>query len=183
MGSFRDVLERLRQQLERLLATLKNMPSDAINGPTTNETPKDEPQPPQAPVEPPKPTYLWDTKEHARHSVRVICDEMGLTVQQKNDLCATVGAESGWQSYYLTGLKKGQPVKRENKKGGIVWSTDWGISQINDWYHIGKGKEFPSVEYVLNNPEAVIRWMCKMWKAGHADWWIAYKSGAYRAYL
>lgn len=126
----------------------------------------------------------WDTVEAARHSVRVICDEEGLTVQQKNELCATVGAESGWQSYYLSGSKKGQPVKLENKNDvGNVWSTDWGIIQLNDWYHIGPGKSFPSVEYVLSNPEACIRWMCTQWKAGHANWWIAHKNGSYKKFL
>ena len=128
-------------------------------------------------------TLLWDTVEHARHSVRVICDEEGLTVQDKNDLCATVGAESGWQSYYLSGPKKGLPVKFENKKGDLVWSTDWGICQINTYYHIGLGKTFPDYQYVLDNPELCIRWMCKQWKAGHADWWIAYKTQAYKKFL
>ena len=131
------------------------------------------------------PTKLvsWDTVAGARHNVRVICDQEGLTIDQKNNLCATVGAESGWQSYYLTGPNKGQPVKQENVSKGRVWSTDWGIIQINDWYHIGKGKEFPSVPYVLNNPEACIRWMARMWKAGHANWWMGYTSGNYKKYL
>jgi hypothetical protein len=125
----------------------------------------------------------WDTVENARHSVRVICDQMGLTVQQKNELCATVGAESGWQSYYLSGPRKGQPVKLENTDDGMVWSTDWGICQVNDYFHIGKGKSFPSVEYVLKNPETCIRWMAKQWKAGHANWWVAHSSGAYKSFL
>lgn len=132
------------------------------------------------PVEPlsPKPTpmpetLLWDTVANIRHSVRVICDQEGLTVKQKNELCATVQAESGFK---LT-------AKLENKKNGKTWSTDWGLAQINDHYHIGPGKSFPSVDFVLNNPEAVIRWMCKMWLQGHADWWVAWKSGAFRKYL
>lgn len=141
------------------------------------------PPAPPAPTPPPAPKYDWSTKAAARHSVRVICDELGLTLEQKDTLCATVGGESGWQSYYLAGAKKGQPVKLENKVNGQVWSTDWGISQINDHYHIGPGKSFASVEFVLNNPEAVIRWMCKQWKAGNRNWWIAYKSGLYKQYL
>lgn len=145
------------------------------------------PQPPtdvpESPVEAPK--YRWDTVEAARHSVRVICDEEGLTVKQKNELCATVGAESGWQSYHLSGPMKGQPVKLENKdETGKVWSTDWGICQINDWYHIGPSKSFPSSKYVLDNPEACIRWMCKQWRAGRGSWWIAFKQKTplYRKY-
>lgn len=126
---------------------------------------------------------LWDTVQNARHSVRVICDQEGLTWADKNDLCATVGAESGWMSYYLSGPKKGQPVIRQNIENGKVWSTDFGISQINDHFHIGPGKSFPSSQYVLDNPEACIRWMCKQWKLGNRNWWIAYKHGAYKAYL
>lgn len=143
------------------------------------------PIPAPVPVTVPESELRWDTVERARKSVRVICDQEGLTATQKNQLCATVGAESGWQSYYLSGPKKGQPVKLQNKDKttGQVWSTDWGICQINDWYHIGKGKSFPSVQYVLDNPEACIRWMARHWKAGRAHWWIAYKSGAYKKFL
>jgi len=155
--------------------------------PEPRETPVERPQEPgtvPVPVPVPVPPSLkWDTVKDARHSVRVICDEEGLSVKDKNDLCATVGAESGWQSYYLSGPKKGQPVKLDNIKDGVVWSTDWGIAQINSYWHIGKGKTFPSSQFVLDNPEKCIRWMCKMWKAGHKDWWIAYKNGNYKKFL
>lgn len=158
------------------------------------EDPKPAPAPVPVPVTVPTPSmpkYLWDTVGNARHSVRVICDEEGLTVDQKNDLCATVGAESGWQSYYLSGPKKGQPVKLDNVKGGVVWSTDWGIAQVNDWFNIKQGfspaeaalRHFPTHQYVLDNPEACIRWMCTQWKAGNADWWIAHKNGSYKKFL
>lgn len=144
------------------------------------KTPSEAPLPPK----PIQPMYDWSTVEKARHTVRVICDEEGLTLKQKNELCATVGAESGWQSYYLSGPKKGQPVKLENKKNGVVWSTDWGIMQLNDYFHIGKGKAFPSVQYVLDNPEKCIRWMCAQWKAGRGYWWVAFKekTPAYKNY-
>src|SRR3990167_8816070 len=115
-----------------------------------------------SPVLPPK--YLWDSKASARHSVRVIADEEGLTVADKNTLCATVACESNFDTQ----------AKNENKKDGRVVSTDWGICQINDHYHIGIGKSFPSVDYVLKNPEACIRWMCKLWKQGKKHWWICY---------
>lgn len=163
-----------------------DLPSDGTLPPDTTITPSPAPS---APVEDNYETkkynyYEWDTVEKARHSVRVICDEEGLTVKQKNELCATVGAESGWQSYYLSGPKKGQPVKLENKKNGVVWSTDWGIIQLNDHYWIGTGKEFPSVQYVLDNPEACIRFMCRKWKAGQGALWVAFKqkTPAYKKY-
>lgn len=146
-------------------------------------TPVPTPEPAEPELVHPLLKYDWSTIESSRHTVRVICDEEGLPVKQKNDLCGTVGAESGWQSYYLKGPKLGQPVIRENFKNGKVWSTDFGVAQINDYYHIGAGKDFPSSQYVLDNPEACIRWMCKQWKAGHQDWWVAHKNKSYLNYL
>lgn len=149
--------------------------------PTQAPTPVQQP----APVVPEPPKYDWGTVAGARHAVRVICDEMGLIFEQKDTLCATMGGESGWQTYYLSGPKKGQVVKLQNKdpKTGAVWSTDWGIAQINDHYHIGPGKDFISVEFVLANPEAVIRWVCKMWLAGRRTMWVAYTSGRYKQFM
>lgn len=116
------------------------------------------------------PKYQWGTKEEARHSVRVICDEELLTTWDKNDLCATVGAESNWNP---------RAIGKKNGDG----STDYGICQINDHYWIGKGKQFPSTDYVLENPEACIRWMCRQWKMGNKNWWYGYKNGSYKKYL
>lgn len=160
---------------------MKSPPHPVDELDTPPQAPK-QPSEPSLPTKPTIPMYEWDTVEKARHSVRVICDEEGLTLKQKNELCATVGAESGWQSYYLSGPKKGQPVKLDNMKGGVVWSTDYGIAQINTYFHIGKGKTFPSPQYVLDNPEKCIRWMCARWKEGHQEWWIAFKNGSYKQY-
>lgn len=136
------------------------------------EEPDPHPVPEPEPIpEPPK--YDWSTPQKARHSVRVICDEEGLTLEQKNTLCATIGCESGWKN----------TAKLENKKDGKTWSTDWGICQINDYWHIGKGKTFPSVEYVLENPDKVVRWMCKMWKQQQRNLWVCYSKGLYKQYL
>ena len=117
-----------------------------------------------------KKTYLWDTPDLARHSVRLICDEEGLSVADKNDLCATVGAESGW---------KPGAIGKPNTDGSI----DYGIAQINDKTWVGPGMKFPNTQYVLDNPELCIRWMCKQWKLGHKNWWYGYKFGAYKKYL
>lgn len=141
---------------------------------------------PDAPVEKPiepKPTevynevketlmekYDWSTQEKARHSVRVICDEEGLSVKDKNDLCGTVGGESGWNP---------RAIGKPNKNG----SRDYGIVQLNDHFWIGEGKLYPNIEAVYNDPEGCIRWMCKQWKAGNKNWWYAYKNGSYRNYL
>src|SRR5689334_6112605 len=104
----------LKQLAAYLLASF--FPPQTLKMGQDEPTPPPPPEPaPPAPPAPPStpehaPTYLlWDTPEHARHSVRVLCDEEGLSVKDKNDLCATIGAESGWQSYYVAGPKKGQP--------------------------------------------------------------------------
>lgn len=116
-----------------------------------------------------KPKYIWDTPEEARHSVRVICDEEGLSVQDKNDLCATVGAESGW---------KPGAIGKPNKDG----SRDYGIIQLNDKYWIGKVKLFPTTDFVLENPEICIRWMCGNW-VEHKKWWYGFTNGSYKKFL
>ncbi len=114
--------------------------------------------------------YDWSIPTKARHSVRVICDEEGLSLKDKNDLCATVGAESGW---------KPGAIGKPNSDG----SRDYGIVQVNDKYWIGPGKKFESIDYVLTHPEECIRWMCKEWKAGHKNWWYGYKNGSYKNFL
>ena len=114
--------------------------------------------------------YDWDTPILARHSVRVICDEMGMSVDNKNIFCAVMGAESGWNP---------KAVGKPNKNGTI----DYGICQINSYYWIGEGKPFPSKEYVLSHPEECVRWAIKQWKAGHRSYWWAYTNGSFAKYL
>lgn len=120
------------------------------------------------------PPYKWDTPANARHSVRVICDEEGLTWEQKEIIAACIKQESAFKNW----------VKCENKdKDGKVWSTDHGICQINDYWNIGKNRPFPSVEYVMDNPDKVVRWMIKMMRAGKLSLWASYSSGAYKKYI
>lgn len=130
------------------------------------------PLPPPAPAPTPKPPqkYLWDTPEHAKHSVRVICDEEGFTLEQKNTMTATIMVESGF---------KINAVNYNRRADGSVASTDYGICQWNDYYH---GKEISPTE-ALHNPEKAVRLMCRYWKRGQRNLWIAYKSGAYKKYL
>lgn len=114
--------------------------------------------------------YDWSTQEKARHSVRVICDEERLSVQDKNDLCATVGGESAWLP---------RATGKPNKDG----TRDYGIAQLNSKYWIGEGKLYPNIEAVYNDPEGCIRWMCKQWKAGNKNWWYAFKKKSYLKYM
>jgi hypothetical protein len=115
------------------------------------------------------PKYDWSTPIAARHSVRLICDEEGLTVKQKNELCATVQCESGFNPKTV----------HPNIKNGKVSSTDYGICQWNDYYH---GKEI-SPDEAVNNPEKAVRLMCAYWKRGQERLWECYKQNLYQKYL
>lgn len=140
-----------------------------------NMPPNEQKQPSQPSVPPtptPAPRYDWSTPEAARHSLRVICDEEGLTVAQKNLMSQVVHCESGYNIH----------ARHYNLVGGKVVSTDFSICQINDHYHIGPGKDFPSVEYVINNPEAQVRWMCTMVKEGKINLWVCASSGLFEKY-
>lgn len=128
------------------------------------------PTPPVVPVAPPiPPKYMWDTKGHVVHSIRVICDEKGMSLEQKNTMTATIGAESEYnpKAHY------------ENIYAGKLWSTDWGLCQWNDHYH---GKEITPYEAV-HDPEKAVRLMADYWKRGQRAQWSAYKNGSYKHYL
>lgn len=135
--------------------------------------------PVEPPVVPPKVsdtvllTFLWDTPQNSRHSVRVICDEMGLTLYEKNLICACIMQESNFKN---TAVGK-------NIKDGVLLSTDWGICQINDYWHVGKGKYWPSVASIVENPERAVRWMITLYKQGQLKLWVSYSSGAYKKYM
>ncbi len=113
--------------------------------------------------------YLWSTPQLARHSVRVIADEEGLTVEQKNTMCATIGGESGWDV----------DAVNKNYVNGKVTSVDYGLCQWNNYYH---GKEITPGE-AIGNPEKAVRLMCAYWKRGQRNLWVAYSSGRYKLYL
>ncbi len=149
----------------------------AVPPPMTPQPTPTPPEPVTPPVEAPvpsqAPSYDWSTPEAVRHSVRVICDEEGLSVVLKNTMCATIQAESG-------GNFNTKAIHR-NEVGGKLYSTDWGLCQWNDVYH---GKEMPP-DVALNDPEAAVRLMAKYWKMGevYRRWWVAYSTGLYKHYL
>lgn len=117
----------------------------------------------------------WSFIESAHHNVRATCDLMGLSWNQKQVLTACVKVESGFDI---------RAIHRNKNEMGQVWSTDYGIVQINDYFHIGVGKDFSSVEYVLNNPAACVKYMCEYYKKhGHLNAWASFTSGAYKAVL
>ncbi len=122
----------------------------------------------------------FDTVTDAEHAIRVKCDKAGLNLRQKNEVCATIYGESEFMNY----LKDGTPTIHKNlNKDGSLSSTDWGICQINDWWHIGKGKDFPNVEFVMDNPDKAVDFMILMYKAGKISLWNAYGGKDYQKYL
>ena len=123
-------------------------------------------------VENPDILLPWEGEENCRHNVRVICDLEGLLFAEKNALSQTVHCESNYNPACV----------HENIVNGKVSSTDFGIAQINDFWHIGTGKDFPSSQYVLENPEACIRWMCKQWLAGNSNAWVCHLKSLYLNY-
>jgi hypothetical protein len=144
--------------------------------------PQPAPEPQNSPVEPASPPIdldapqplPWNTPSEVWHGIRVLCDLAGLRPSEKDLLCACVYQESAFNN----------AARCENRDAdGTVWSTDWGICQINDWFHIGQGKDFPSVEYVLANPDKAFEFMIKMYEAGQLKQWVSFSSDAYKKWL
>lgn len=175
MNALITLLQNLVVLYKRLIAQKSGYP------PPIAPKPAPAPIPPAPPLITP-PTYLWDTAANARHSVRVICDEEGLTYDMsagayslKEILCACIQVESGFDIN----------AKHENiGMNNVVTSTDYGIVQVNDYFHIGTGKDFPSVQYVLSHSEECVRWMARLFKTEKGrQLWSSYKFSLYKKYL
>lgn len=122
----------------------------------------------------------WTDPLSNRHNVRVLCDLSGLTLEAKNVITACVEVESGFYNYF----PNGEPVTHKNyNTKGILTSTDWGVVQINDFYHCGEGKDFPSADFVMANPDKAVQFMIDMYKVGRLSMWVSYSSGAYIKYM
>lgn len=140
--------------------------------PAPDPVPVSVPVSPVAPIA--TPTYLWATPQQSYHSVRVLADLLGLSVDQKNTLCACIFQESRFKNSAVNHNKNGY---------GQTTSSDWGICQVNDYFHIGPNRDFPTVDYVVANPEKVVRWMIKLQLAGQLHLWSSYSTGAYKQWL
>ena len=161
------------------LATAFFFKRGGIYNPIALETPTS-PVAPSKLAEPPVEPLDFSTPQRAYHSVRAICDEMGLPLEKtvvvedmghfmpKDIICACIYQESQFDNRAVG----------KNKN-----STDWGIAQVNDYWHVGKGKQFPSVEYVVLNPEICVRWMINCYLQGDLYMWSSYKTGAYKKWL
>jgi len=145
----------------------KNMPTP---------TPPPQPPPPQPPpeVHDDSEPLLWTTQKQAWHSVRVICDRLGLSYEDKNLICACIYQES---RFFNTAINR-----NKNKKGEVT-STDWGICQINDYFQVGPGKPFTSADDIVQNPEKAVKFMIAMFNVNELKLWVSYSSGAYKTWL
>lgn len=151
----------------------KTVPSlDSVSTITlTTMPPQTPPVPQNAPI---APVLDWETQKGTYHAVRVTCDNLRLTLEEKNLICACIYQESRFTN----------TATHQNKDAsGNILSTDWGLCQVNDWYHIGAGKDFPSVIYVVDNPEKVVEWMVGMYKHGLLKQWVSFSSQAYLTWL
>jgi hypothetical protein len=130
----------------------------------------------------PSPALDWSSPKGAWHAARVTMDDMGLTgvvdpttgVKAKDLLCACIYQESRFNN---------SAINRNRAPGGALLSSDWGLCQINDFYHIGPGKDFPSTAYVVIHPEKAVAFMIRMYNAGLLKQWVSFSSGAYRQWL
>lgn len=144
---------------------------------------------------PPKPEPImedWNTAKSAYRATRILCDFMGVPYKKtyliegryfslKDIICACIYQESGFKNY----KSEGNPTMFQNKANGVIWSTDWGIAQINDHkgWHIGPGLYFSSVQDVLANPQKAVRYMILMALAGRLSLWSSYKFKDYVKHL
>lgn len=122
---------------------------------------------------PTQPKYLWSTPAEARHSVRLIADEEGLTWAQKQLLCQIINCESGFNIHAIN--------KNMAKDGITVLSTDRGICQWNDYWHWTRTGEI-SPDEALHLPAKAVRLMCKYVKQGLMNQWVCFSKGLYEHY-
>lgn len=122
-------------------------------------------------------TYLWDTPDNVRHSIRVLCDETGLNLTDKNIITACIKQESGFNP---------KAIGAPNTNG----TTDYGLCQYNNGHNrlgvpfwIGPGATFASIEEVLNDPEKNVRVMINALQHGRLHLWSSYSTGAYKKHL
>lgn len=108
------------------------------------------------------------------HNVRVLCDLEGLSFDMKNRLTATVWGESEFNVH-----AKCLNYARTPDGTKYVSSVDNGIAQWNTHYH---GTEI-TPDQAVNNPEFAIRLMCKYFKNGLENQWVARSSGRYLQFM
>ena len=135
--------------------------------------PKPMPQPDPIPTPQPEvPKYDWSNPTTSRHSVRVICDEEGLTFDEKELICATIECESGFDK------------NRTNKNAD--GTVDYGICQMNTHWYIGKGKPIASIDEAINDCEKCVRVMIHAYQGKLPGYrlknWVCFSGNYFKKY-
>lgn len=141
-----------------------------------SKTPIESPEPPIIPQTPPtsentpKPEIepilsKWDTPAKARHEIRVICDNSGLNLAEKNLLCQIINCESNFRIDAI----------HHNNNG----TFDYSLCQYNSRWWVGKDKPFKDKQDVFDNPERQVKILIKEYKAGRLNQWVCYKTKKY----
>ena len=182
-------LKNLQAFISNLSSYLNTMPKEPPKDPL-DELQRVPPTPPVVPQDESKPdcglyvpetepeTLKWDTPQNVRHSVRVMCDNAGLSVEAKNIITACIKQESNFIP---------KAVGKTNSNG----TTDYGLCQYNNgrnrktgaYYWIGPGADFANIAEVLNDPEKNVRIMIREYKKGNIKLWSSYSTGAYKRWL
>jgi murein DD-endopeptidase MepM/ murein hydrolase activator NlpD len=103
-----------------------------------------------------------------------VCRDSGLPATLAEELWATIAAESGFNPN----------ARNDNRDSyGTVVSTDYGLCQLNSHWYIGADKDVKTPFEALTNPEKCVRVMANAFANGHADDWIAHRTGSFRPYL
>ena len=128
---------------------------------------------------------LWDTPKHAYRSTRILCDKAGLSLAKTVNVDGILYTPADIVCSVIMGESEfSNNARNFNKnKAGVVTSVDYGICQVNSYFHIGLGKDFESVDFVLNNPGRMVQWMINNYKLGKISMWCAYTSNWYKHYL
>ncbi len=134
------------------------VPAPALIQPVVINTPR---------YNPPMPLQ-WDTPSHTCHAFRVLCDQSGLSLENKNLLSACVFQESRFDNKAVC---------------HNAHSSDLGFVQINDKIWTGIGEPFTDGADIVAHPEKAATFLIRMFKAGKLDLWVSYKSGAYHQWL
>ena len=103
--------------------------------------------------------------------VRAVCQEEGMTPEQTQTIVAICWAESGMNPNAV----------HHNTNG----STDYGVLQFNSATFIGPALPFPSPDFVIANPDACVREICRIVKNSPSGFnlWATYQNKAYLAYM
>lgn len=148
---------------------LPSMPQDVSKTPI---------EPTPTPISNPDALLPWDmtgSLSHANwHNVRALCDLEGLSHELKEELCATVWAESEFNAH---AVRHNYALHADGTR--YVASTDNGICQWNDYYH---GREISPTD-AQNDPEKAVRLMCQYFFSGRQKQWVAFLNGSYKQHL